>query len=876
MSVHERSSFSSFTVETTSLPQEAHSAELQEGKHVSTQGGHDFSANVPKSGETHKAEKSFTDARLDVQQEVASKPRRAVNIAVGAAATFVETLASKVSQVGARLLQFGKKLATEKGREDVKSQMSQGFKDIKTKAGKLRDAAVDKFTEVKEALPGRVREIKDNAPEALKTAFKKVNTATTSFFKKLGSAEGRKELTRGVKDAAIYFKDKSIAVFESGSQKMKDGVADLKSRLEPKLEAYETKGGQITKDAGDKLGELKQDAGEKLNEMKREAGDKLGELKRSTGEKLGGIREVFKTKWEALTSSKDKTKAVASQNPAISSHSVDRSSLKATLPIFQKSTSKDYTDLLDIIQSKGSDYKLSFSEKDKSIQVRENKGPLSSISVDKKSRAAMKEMLKTAASEVEKDPLSALELLNKMQSTHWGRQVLRASASNRANFEEVQQAALKQCCNQSGGTFASLLSQVTKEELFASGSHSGKSTYAKNCPHLNELIQASTNMSNSVADRIVSKANFKERVKTMEMYIRLADMADQRGDFMTSQSVLAGLSLAHVARLKKTKEALPKDAQAMLERLQAKQGSPSLETAPLERAAMLKYPGNEQGLPVIPSIAMAFLSPLTFASDKQDPLKDSLRNLNWSNDFIDQALQDISQSGNPLSLEASITQIERQISDVQKQIDNTTSSTLKLSFKKQDLEAQLKEAKDVRDFMVHIRMSDKVNMPARLKSLQEKAVDLEKRAKTEEEPVKKKELSTRLTDVKAEIEQFEKFQKRLETLSKDEPLDARANIASLLNKFKESNDAAIKNYQIGIEKYQKELNTLADEFATLATPLREYPSTKREDAQAWYTYSAPVPDSQIPEGKNKDSFFEDYYYKLSLKNEPREAARKSA
>lgn len=259
------------TEQSTSVPL---MTESHEPTHVTEErvqrDGHSFTPHEHSSTGA-KVHDSMTQSNLGSEPAVSTgRARRIANIAIGASATLIGHVASKVAGVGKKIFDQAQKLRSADGRLELKKGIERQAQQLKTKLESLQETTSKKLQQAKAELPGRISKFADEFPGSVRSSVKKIKEATIKFFQQLRSSEGRKELKKDFDAGMTRLKNGAIALMEKGSQK----ASQMKKDLQLKLDAYEAKGEGIVNDA------------------------------------KGAVQE----KWKSLTASKEKTETIATSD----------------------------------------------------------------------------------------------------------------------------------------------------------------------------------------------------------------------------------------------------------------------------------------------------------------------------------------------------------------------------------------------------------------------------------------------------------------------------------------------------------------------------------------------------------------------------------
>lgn len=477
---------------------------------------------------------------------------------------------------------------------------------------------------------------KDSSPlDKAKHVFQTIKNVSTSILKKV--AQKVQDSSENVftflnkylgKNAQEAFKTDTKQDLKNLKTNLKDTGRALKGRIQDIKENAPTVIKNLANKVGDALTSLPQKikgSFETLKEKKFSFGDKTDQDAHIEQKAL----EIFNEAYATPEKTNLEENIPMDKEPSQDTQKAPSASFKSM---------QEYSLLLD--ELKNGTTKLSKNKSKKGeIKVKETSG-LGLIVIDKKSKTAFKEMQLAAREELknkDSNPLEVLDLLNKMQSSAWGKIVLKHSPKLKGRFEKTVHEAIERCVKESRQQFTACLSQVTEQELLDNRKYAGKKDYALHCPHLALHAELSNNISYSVANKILSKIDLKERIMTLDMYIKIAHLAYKEGDYSTANAIFIGLNQSSVDRLKKTFEALSPKTQEMLNDLKNQWGTPSPTAQSNERKSYKTYKDDHPKNTLIPTLA-PFLSPLLFAVEKQESSQESLNTLQQSNHYIQKFL----------------------------------------------------------------------------------------------------------------------------------------------------------------------------------------------------------------------------------------------
>ena len=614
----------------------------------------------------------------------------------------------------------------------------------------------------------------------------------------------------------------------------------------------------------------------KLNNVKTLISESLKNTKAAISGKLEDAKSAIQKKWEMLTSSKAKTEVIANDVILSPQKMLKEPSMESPL--------KTYSLLLDSIIDKKDQFKLSRTKGEgHEIQLKKTTSTMDSIAVDKKSKTAFKEMLQAASSELEKDPLLSLELLNKMQSTHWGSQVLKYSPNLKARFQNAYKEGLEQCTQQSRANFSFLFSNVERKEFVLNGSYAGKPNYEEKCPNLYALTKTIADATSSIVDKILSKANFKERTATMEMYIKLADNADEQGDMLTAQLIAAAFANATISRLEKNINSFsPKVKEKFEKNYETYSEISESKTAELKNR-IFDYEGNEGKLPIIPILDKTILAPLTGIDQKIINMKALEYKYNLSNTCINEGLEIINKLVDKNLNEALVKELDPQIYKLNKDIlelEEKIQSNhkkgipvpLSLSSEKEQLENKLKEILMIQKIgqytaLIKSNIKEKSNeyleknlIDQQIASLNTQKNELTKELEESEttEP-RKLDLKIKINNINFEKDKvISDLYSKLNSVLKENP---NFDIKDILMKFQSDIKVELKESQNIIKAFEEKVNALVSAFETSIKSLSDS-SPLSGEKKPWYSYTLPTFNKE----KAKD--MDDFYLKLSFLREP--------
>ena len=140
-------------------------------------------------------------------------------------------------------------------------------------------------------------------------------------------------------------------------------------------------------------------------------------------------------------------------------------------------------------------------------------------------------------------------------------------------------------------------------------------------PNVHRFIDFSNEVSNWVANAILRETNTKDRAKIMSNLIALCDHLKSIRNFNSMMSILAGLTVSAVNRLRQTQRLMPPNSQKIYQQIQVEMGA--IGSFKLYREILRNGSG-----PCIPFMGVT-LNDITFTEDgNSDHTKDGL--VNWT------------------------------------------------------------------------------------------------------------------------------------------------------------------------------------------------------------------------------------------------------
>lgn len=420
---------------------------------------------------------------------------------------------------------------------------------------------------------------------------------------------------------------------------------------------------------------------------------------------------------------------------------------------------------------------------------------------------------------------------------------------------EANRMMVEERAAQTKELFADIFKNITKEELLKNESAREKSEYAEICPHINQWVKLSNMISNSTTSKIVNTDNLGERVKAVDLYVRIADQAFKNGDFATAQAIFLGLNQGSVQRLHKTFAALPRQTKNIYANLEKSFSNPNY----FSLNKTMEFAEENPSLSIVPMIHTV-LSRIVLDGEKYMKSKADLNETRQ----IDKYISSFKEA--PEGLTAEINNLNKQIESISKEINEAklnNVSSLKLSYKKSDASLELSYALKVEKFGDYIQLqkagisyeTHKAYLNQQLQDINERIQQAEKsgQAIASEEQFSKENLEKEI-----EIAEW-LYHVAKEIYSKNSSLD----LEGMLEKFKLKNDRNSKVAEENVKTDEKKLDSLINDLTKLQT---SHPSSKDKSAGVkesdWYF--------QPPTDKNQ---FEKDIYAQSLRIEPRASSR---
>lgn len=209
-----------------------------------------------------------------------------------------------------------------------------------------------------------------------------------------------------------------------------------------------------------------------------------------------------------------------------------------------------------IIKTKGSDILIQkphrlFSTSEENVKGSSSKG--------------FQKLLNEAERRMEKEPLTALQMLRTMSFNPWVKRCLRHHTELKNQFEQLHHRVLMRTLEEPIYYFTKLIGSVYRRELQASleiGDKENKDDLLKEkCPNLSAYVKMFDTFRDVIADKILSQSTAKQRRDVIETFIYVAHSALMiNRDYTTAMLILNGLNAQSVTegRLKETWQMLPK------------------------------------------------------------------------------------------------------------------------------------------------------------------------------------------------------------------------------------------------------------------------------------------------------------------------------
>ena len=210
---------------------------------------------------------------------------------------------------------------------------------------------------------------------------------------------------------------------------------------------------------------------------------------------------------------------------------------------------KDYSALIDIMDTPAqrNSFKLvkiggqpiAFAEKRATLIL--NRSGHSDETV-----AAFREMMNAASSALGKkdDPASAFTLLDKMQNSQWGKNILSHNPEIREEFETLRENM--QTIRNYNQEAKKLLSSLTPTEIKIHYKHSADKPeeYAKHCPQLTKVNTYIQNLQLQVKNEISQASTVEDKIKLTNKYLKLTEDLVKNRNLLVAGALANGLHQA--------------------------------------------------------------------------------------------------------------------------------------------------------------------------------------------------------------------------------------------------------------------------------------------------------------------------------------------